>query len=185
MKNFYLSLTIIALTAFCVSACKSKTAESTEKAEKTEVTASVNLTPENLKALIDADWDAVPQTLLDSMGIKVLKSFKEEAKDAQCDNLQYYYGKGASVELDKDGQPTKITADDEHAVVIYLTAESVANGTIAFRSETDYNDFVKKAQKKAGGEEEGLEFEEQGNNAEDMTGYEAGKWFFVNFTNDK
>ncbi len=185
MKKIILSLTITALAAFCVSACKPKTAEPTEKAESTKATTTVNLTSDNLKSLIDADdWGAVPQALLDSMGIKMLNSFKQEVKDAQCDVLQYYYGKGASVELDKEGELTKVTANDEHAVVLYLTAESVAYGTIAFRSEADYNDFVKKVTQKPG-TEEGLEFEAQGKNTEEMTGYEAGKWFIVGFTNDK
>lgn len=188
MKKVFLSLTIVALAAIGMSACKSKTAEPTDKAEKAETTAAVNITSENLAALIDADWDAVPQTLLDSMGIKVLKSFKEEAKEAQCDNVQYYYGKGATVEIDEEGITKKVTADDNHAVVIHLTAESVASGYIAFRSEADYNDFMKKAPKKTG-EEEGLEFEFNGNGDEAdwlwSSGYEKGKWYIVEFINDK
>ena len=180
---------ILALAAIVmVSACKSKPAENTEQPKETAV---VNLHPEDLEVLVNADWDAVPQGLLNNIGIKPLNSFKQEVKDAQCDNLQYYYGNGASVELDKEGQPVKIASDDENAVVVYLTAESVAYGTIAFRNEADYNEFMKKANaikesKEKAGEELDMEFEGKGKNTEgDETGYEKDKWYFVYFTYNK
>ena len=134
-KNAILSVIVLAVVVM-MSACKSKPADNAN-AEQQESTTTAALTPEGLISLVNAEWDAVPQDLLDSMGVKALKSFKEEVKDAQVDNLQYYFGRGASVELDNEGQPVKITADDENAIVIYLTAESVAYGSIAFRSEAD------------------------------------------------
>ena len=188
MKNKFLfsiiSLDIVAM----VSACKSKPAEPAEKSDDAAKTELVSITPENIVALVDAEWDAVPQDLLDNMGVKALKSFKEEVKDAQCDNLQYYFGRGASVELDKEGQPVKIAADEENAVVIYLTAESAAYGTIAFSSEADYDEFMKKADafKEKAGEEPDMEFTANGKNTEgDNPGYEKDKWFFVDFTSNK
>ena len=189
MKNkFLFSIISLAIVAM-VSACKSKPAEPAEKSDDAAKTELVCLTPENIEALVNADWDAVPQELLDSMGIKALKSFKEEVKDAQCDNMQYYFGRGASVELDNEGQPVKITADDDNAIVIYLTAESVAYGSIAFRSEADYNEFVKKTEsvnKENADEEASFEFTDSGKNTEgDTPGFEKDKWFFVDFTSDK
>lgn len=187
MKNKFL-FTIISLAIVAMmSACKSKPADNAN-AEQQEGAATAALTPEGLISLVNAEWDAVPQDLLDSMGVKALKSFKEEVKDAQVDNLQYYYGRGASVELDNEGQPVKITADDENAIVIYLTAESVAYGSIAFRSEADYNEFMKKANafSEKAGEEPEMEFTDSGKNTEeDNPGFEKDKWFFVDFTSNK
>ena len=185
-KNAILSVIVLAVVVM-MSACKSKPADNAN-AEQQESAATAILTPEGLISLVNAEWDAVPQDLLDSMGVKVLKSFKEEVKDAQVDNLQYYYGRGASVELDNEGQPVKITADDENAVVIYLTAESVAYGSIAFRSEADYNEFMKKANafSEKAGEEPEMEFTDSGKNTEeDNPGFEKDKWFFVDFTSNK
>ncbi len=188
-NSFYAVLAVVALAV--MAACKSKQAEPAEaqKAEQTVTSEPLRLAPEHLVALIDADWDAVPQDLLDKMGMKALKSFKKEFKEAQVDNLQYYFGRGASVELDNEGQPVKITAENENAVVLYLTAESVAYGTIAFRSEADYNEFMKKtgAKAKDNAEEEiVIEYEGKGmNTAGDEPGYEKGKWFFVRYIADK
>lgn len=187
MKNkFFFSIISLAIVAM-MSACKSKPADNAN-AEQQESAATAVLTPEGLISLVNAEWDAVPQDLLDSMGIKALKSFKQEVKDAQVDNLQYYFGRGASVELDNEGQPVKITADDENAIVIYLTAESVAYGSIAFRSEADYNEFMKKANafSEKAGEEPEMEFTESGKNTEeDNPGFEKDKWFFVDYTYNK
>lgn len=190
MKKTSLFLAFIALAlVMSFSACNSnsKPAESTENTETAPKEASVSISPENIEALVDADWDSIPQQLLDTMGIKALQSFKQEAKEAQVDNLQYYYGTGATVELDKEGQPVKITADNDNAVVIYLTAESVAYGTIAFSNEADYNDFMKKVEAKGKAqEEEGFEYEGKGKNTKgEEAGYEKDKWFFVSFTADK
>lgn len=187
MKNKILFAVISLAIVAMMSACKSKPADNTN-AEQQESTATAALTPEGLISLVNAEWDAVPQDLLDSMGVKVLKSFKEEVKDAQVDNLQYYFGRGASVELDSEGQPVKITADDENAIVIYLTAESVAYGSIAFRSEADYNEFMKKAEafSEKAGEEPDMEFTGNGKNTEDENpGYEKDKWFFVDYIYNK
>ena len=185
-KTAILSVIVLAVVVM-MSACKSKPADNAN-AKQQENAATAALTPEGLISLVNAEWDAVPQDLLDSMGVKVLKSFKEEVKDAQVDNLQYYYGRGASVELDNEGQPVKITADDENAIVIYLTAESVAYGSIAFRSEADYNEFMKKANafSEKAGEEPEMEFTDSGKNTEeDNPGFEKDKWFFVDFTSNK
>jgi len=187
MKNKILFAVISLAIVAMMSACKSKPADNTN-AEQQESTATAALTPEGLISLVNAEWDAVPQDLLDSIGVKTLKSFKEEVKDAQVDNLQYYFGRGASVELDNEGQPVKITADDENAIVIYLTAESVAYGSIAFRSEADYNEFMKKANafSEKAGEEPEMEFTDSGKNTEeDNPGFEKDKWFFVDFTSNK
>ena len=185
-KNAILSVIVLAVVVM-MSACKSKPADNAN-AEQQESTTTAALTPEGLISLVNADWDAVPQGLLDSMGVKVLNTFKKEEKEAQVDNLQYYYGRGASVELDSEGQPVKITADDENAIVIYLTAESVAYGSIAFRSEADYNEFMKKANafSEKAGEEPEMEFTDSGKNTEeDNPGFEKDKWFFVDFTSNK
>ncbi|MBQ6204966.1 MAG: hypothetical protein IJK46_12850 [Prevotella sp.] len=185
-KNAILSVIVLAVVVM-MSACKSKPAGNTN-AEQQESTTTAALTPEGLISLVNAEWDAVPQDLLDSMGVKVLNTFKKEEKEAQVDNLQYYYGRGASVELDNEGQPVKITADSENAIVIYLTAESVAYGVIAFRSEADYNEFMKKANafSEKAGEEPEMEFTGNGKNTEDDNpGYEKDKWFFVDFTSNK
>ena len=188
-KNAIISMIVLAVIVM-MSACKSKPTDNAnaEQPKDTDTTAVASITPENMVALVNAEWDAVPQDLLDAMGIKVLKSFKEEVKEAQNDNLQYYFGRGASVELDNEGQPVKITADDENAIVIYLTAESVAYGSIAFRSEADYNEFMKKANafSEKAGEEPEMEFTESGKNTEeDIPGFEKDKWFFVDFTSNK
>ena len=180
---------IIALAAtVMVCACKAKPAENVEQ-PKDAVTA---FAPENLVTIINSDWAAVPQELLDAMGMKTLKAFKQEVKDAQCDNLQYYYGKGATVELDEEGQPVAIASDDDNAIVIHLTAESAAYGTIAFRNEADYNEFRKKAEafkeNVKEGEEPELEFTGAGKNTEDekqMPGYEKDKWYIVDFISNK
>lgn len=185
-KNAILSVIVLAMVVM-MSACKSKPADNTNAGQQ-ESAATAILTPEGLISLVNADWDAVPQDLLDSMGVKALKSFKQEAKEAQVDNLQYYFGRGASVELDNEGQPVKITADSENAIVIYLTAESVAYGSIAFRSEADYNEFMKKANafSEKAGEEPEMEFTDSGKNTEeDNPGFEKDKWFFVDFTSNK
>ena len=187
MKNKFLFTVISLAIVAMMSACKSKPADNAN-AEQQESTATAVLTPEGLISLVNAEWDAVPQDLLDSIGVKTLKSFKEEVKDAQVDNLQYYFGRGASVELDNEGQPVKITADSEDAIVIYLTAESVAYGSIAFRSEADYNEFMKKANafSEKAGEEPEMEFTGSGKNTEeDNPGFEKDKWFFVDFTSNK
>ena len=171
-----------------ISACKAKPAETPEPPKEVPV---LNITPENLVALVDAEWNAVPQDLLDAMGVKPLNSFFQEVKDAQCDVQHYYYGNGASVELDKDGQLVKVNSDDDNGVVVYLTAESVAYGTIAFRNEYEYDQFMKKANeikeaKEKAGEELDMEFEGIGKNTEgNETGYEKDKWYFVNFTYNK
>lgn len=183
MKKY--TMIMIAVAAFIFAACNSKPAANQEKAETTETAATASVTPEKIKALVDAEWDSVPQAVLDDLGFKALKLFKQEVKDAQCDNLQYYFGKGASVELDNEGQLTKSAADDDNAIIVHITAESVAYGSIAFRNEADYNDFVKKIEGiKPNEEGEGMEFEAIGKDPE-MNGYEKDKWFFVNFTNDK
>ena len=187
MKNKFLITVISLAIVTMMSACKSKPADNAN-AEQQESTTTAALTPEGLISLVNAEWDAVPQDLLDSMGVKVLNTFKKEEKEAQVDNLQYYYGRGASVELDNEGQPVKITADDENAIVIYLTAESVAYGSIAFRSEADYNEFMKKANafSEKAGEEPEMEFTDSGKNTEeDNPGFEKDKWFFVDFTSNK
>ncbi len=176
---------MIAVAAFVFAACQPKQPANQETAKTTETAAAASVTPEKIKALVDAEWDSVPQAVLDDLGFKALKLFKQEVKDAQCDNLQYYFGKGASVELDNEGQLTKSTADDENAIIVHLTAESVAYGSIAFRNEADYNEFAKKAEaSKPKVEGEGMEYEAVGKDPE-MSGYEADKWFFVIFTNDK
>ena len=185
-KNAILSVIVLAVVVM-MSACKSKPADNAN-AEQQESAATAALTPEGLISLVNAEWDAVPQDLLDSMGVKVLNTFKKEEKEAQVDNLQYYYGRGASVELDNEGQPVKITADSENAIVIYLTAESVAYGSIAFRSEADYNEFMKKAEafSEKAGEEPDMEFTGNGKNTEDENpGYEKDKWFFVDYIYNK
>ena len=185
-KNAILSVIVLAVVVM-MSACKSKPADNAN-AEQQESAATAILTPEGLISLVNAEWDAVPQDLLDSMGVKVLNTFKKEEKEAQVDNLQYYYGRGASVELDNEGQPVKITADDENAIVIYLTAESVAYGSIAFRSEADYNEFMKKAEafSEKAGEEPEMEFTGSGKNTEEgYPGFEKDKWFIVDYTSDK
>ena len=187
MKKYFLFTVISLAIVAMMSACKSKPADNAN-AEQQESTTTAALTPEGLISLVNAEWDAVPQDLLDSMGVKVLNTFKKEEKEAQVDNLQYYYGRGASVELDSEGQPVKITADDENAIVIYLTAESVAYGSIAFRSEADYNEFMKKANafSEKAGEEPEMEFTDSGKNTEeDNPGFEKDKWFFVDFTSNK
>ena len=188
MKKIAL-LSIIALAVALIS-CKSKTAENADQPkDNTEI--AKGFVPECIETLVNADWDAVPQELLDAMGMKPLNSFKQEVKDAQVDNLQYYFGKGAEVELDNEGHAVKITDKDDDAVVIYLTAESVAYGTIAFRSEADYNEFLKKAQaikesKEKAGQEVEMEFVGIGKNvgSEDR-GYDEGEWYFVEYTYDK
>lgn len=186
MKKSLISMTVVALAAFIMAACESKPAAPKEEAEKTEAVAQTNLTPESIKALIDADWDAVPQELLDTMGIKTLKAFKQEVKEAQNDNLQYYFGQGATVEIDEEGMATKITIDGENAVVIHLTAESVAYGSIAFSNEADYKAFLQKVEAyKANAGEDDIEFADDGKNVDPeggMPGFEAGKWFIVSFT---
>ena len=185
-KNAILSVIVLAVVVM-MSACKSKPADNAN-AEQQESAATAVLTPEGLISLVNAEWDAVPQDLLDSIGVKTLKSFKEEVKDTQVDNLQYYFGRGASVELDNEGQPVKITADSEDAIVIYLTAESVAYGSIAFRSEADYNEFMKKANafSEKAGEEPEMEFTGSGKNTEEgYPGFEKDKWFIVDYTSDK
>lgn len=185
-KNAILSVIVLAVVVM-MSACKSKPADNAN-AEQQESAATAVLTPEGLISLVNAEWDAVPQDLLDSMGVKVLNTFKKEEKEAQVDNLQYYYGRGASVELDNEGQPVKITADSENAIVIYLTAESVAYGSIAFRSEADYNEFMKKANafSEKAGEEPEMEFTGSGKNTEEgYPGFEKDKWFIVDYTSDK
>lgn len=185
-KNAILSVIVLAVVVM-MSACKSKPADNANAGQQ-ESAATAVLTPEGLISLVNADWDAVPQDLLDSMGVKVLNTFKKEEKEAQVDNLQYYYGRGASVELDNEGQPVKITADSENAIVIYLTAESVAYGVIAFRSEADYNEFMKKANafSEKAGEEPEMEFTGSGKNTEEgYPGFEKDKWFIVDYTSDK
>lgn len=187
MKNKFLFTVITLAIVAMMSACKSKPADNANAGQQ-ESTTTAALTPEGLISLVNADWDAVPQGLLDSMGVKVLNTFKKEEKEAQVDNLQYYYGRGASVELDNEGQPVKITADDDNAIVIYLTAESVAYGTIAFSSEADYNEFMKKANafSEKAGEEPEMEFTGSGKNTEeDNPGFEKDKWFIVDYTSDK
>ena len=171
-----------------IYACKAKPAENVEQPKDAVTT----LAPEHLVTLINGDWEAVPQELLDAVGMKTLKAFRQEVKDAQCDNLQYYYGKGATVELNEEGQPVAITSDDDNAVVIHLTAESVAYGTIAFRNEADYNEFLKKAdaykQTLTGEEDLAIEFTGDGKNTgeeKQMQGYENDKWYIVQFIADK
>ena len=188
MKKFAFFSIIALFAAVMISSCKAKPAENVEQ-PKDAVTA---FAPDNLVTLINSDWAAVPQELLDAVGMKTLKAFRQEVKDAQCDNLQYYYGKGATVELDEEGQAVAITSDDDNAVVIHLTAESVAYGTIAFRNEADYNEFLKKAdayrQTLTGNEDLAIEFTGDGKNTGDekqMPGYESGKWYIVNFIADK
>lgn len=190
MKKFAFFSIIALAAAVMVCACKAKPAENVEQPKDAVTT----LAPEHLVTLINGDWEAVPQELLDAMGLKVLKSFRQEVKDAQCDNLQYYYGKGATVELNDEGQPVAITADDDNAIVIHLTAESVAYGTIAFRNEADYNEFMKKADatktvgEKAVEDDVEIEYTGQGKNTEDekqMPGYEKDKWYIVDFTANK
>lgn len=183
MKKY--TMIVIAVTAFIFAACQPKQPANQETAKTTETTAAADVTPEKIEALVNSEWDSVPQAVLDDLGFKALKLFKQEVKDAQCDNLQYYFGKGASVELDNEGQLTKATADDENAIIVHLTAESVAYGSIAFRNEADYNEFAKKVKDiKPNEDGEGMEFEAIGKDPE-MSGYEKDKWFFVNFTNDK
>lgn len=185
-------IAIFSILAFAaivmISACKAKPAETPEPPKEVPV---LNITPENLVALVNAEWNAVPQDLLDAMGVKPLNSFFQEVKDAQCDIQHYYYGNGASVELDKDGQLVKVDSDDDNGVVVYLTAESVAYGTIGFRSEADYNEFLKKAQaikesKEKAGQEVDMEFVGIGKNvgSEDR-GYDEGEWYFVEYTYNK
>jgi len=192
MKKIAIFSFITLATIVMISACKAKTAENTNPEQtKDTVAAVMNLTPENMVALVDADWDAVPQEVLDAMGVKALNSFKKEVKDAQVDNMQYYFGKDAVVELDAEGKPVKIADDNENAVVIHLTAESVAYGTIAFRNEADYNEFMNKANtvkenKDKAGEELEMEFSGLGKNTEaEVPGFEKDKWFLVNFTSNK
>ena len=188
MKKFAIFSIIALAAAVMVCACKAKPAENVEQPKAAVTT----LAPEHLVSLIDADWAAVPQELLDAMGLKTLKAFKQEVKDAQCDNLQYYYGKGATVELNEEGQPVAITSDDDNAVVIHLTAESVAYGTIAFKNEADYNEFLKKAdaykQTLTGEEDLAVEYTGEGKNTgeeKQMPGYENDKWYIVEFIADK
>ena len=105
MKKIAL-LSIIALAVALIS-CKSKTAENADQPkDNTEIVKG--FVPECIETLVNADWDAVPQELLDAMGMKPLNSFKQEVKDAQVDNLQYYFGKGAEVELDNEGHAGRI-----------------------------------------------------------------------------
>lgn len=188
MKKFAIFSIIALAAAVMVCACKAKPAENVEQPKDAVTT----LAPEHLVTLINGDWEAVPQELLDAMGLKVLKSFRQEVKDAQCDNLQYYYGKGATVELNDEGQPVAITSDDDNAVVIHLTAESVAYGTIAFKNEADYNEFLKKAEayknNLKGDEDLAIEFTGDGKNTgeeKQMQGYENDKWYIVEFIADK
>ena len=195
-KNAIFTLITLAVIVM-LYACNAKPADNTNPEQQnteqkdSSASAKVNITPENMVALVNADWDAVPNELLNSMGIKPLKSFKEEAKEAQNDNLQYYFGNGATVELDKEGEPIKIAAENDNAIVIYLTAESVAYGTIAFANEADYNEFMKKADankkdKEKANEELEIEFEGRGKNTEgDDQGYEKDKWFFIDYTSNK
>ena len=188
MKKYAIFSIIALAAAVMIYACKAKPAENVEQPTETTVTA---FAPENLVTLINSDWAAVPQELLDAVGMKTLKAFRQEVKDAQCDNLQYYYGKGATVELNEEGQPVAITSDDDNAVDIHLTAESAAYGTIAFRNEYEYDQFMKKANeikeaKEKAGEELDMEFEGIGKNTEgNEAGYEKDKWYFVNFTYNK
>ena len=194
MKKNSIFVILSALVIFLVAACQSTPSTGKDSQEKDTVAAAggetpareapVSVTPEKIQALVDADWDSVPQTMLDDLGFKVLKKFKEEAKDAQCDNMQYYFGRGAAVELDGEGQLTKSTAESDNAIIVYITAESVAYGSIAFRSEADFNDFKVKVEAMKPVGEDAMEFEPVGKDPE-QKGYEADKWFFVNFTNSK
>ncbi|MBP5391792.1 MAG: hypothetical protein J6Y40_06930 [Bacteroidales bacterium] len=188
MKKYAIFSIIALAAAVMIYACKAKPAENVEQPKDAVTT----LAPEHLVTLINGDWEAVPQELLDAVGMKTLKAFRQEVKDAQCDNLQYYYGKGATVELNEEGQPVAITSDDDNAVVIHLTAESVAYGTIAFRNEADYNEFLKKAdaykQTLTGEEDLAIEFTGDGKNTgeeKQMQGYENDKWYIVQFIADK
>ena len=140
MKKHLLSLAAISLAIVLAAACKAKPADNPEPA-KPEI---ANITPEYMTAFLVADSDTAP-AYLDSMGIKKLNYFFEEGGPyAQCDNEQFYYGRGAKVELNENGGTSKITPEDEHAVVIHVGGEGTVNGYFAFRSEEDYNNFVSK-----------------------------------------
>ena len=59
MKKY--TMIMIAVAAFIFAACDSKPAANQEKAETTETAAAASVTPEKIKALVDAEWDSVPQ----------------------------------------------------------------------------------------------------------------------------
>lgn len=140
MKKHLLSLAAISLAIVLTAACKAKPADTPEPA-KTEI---ANITAEYMTAFLVADDDTAP-AYLDSMGIKRLNYFYEEGgPGAQCPNEHSYYGRGAKVELNENGGITKLTPEDENAVVIHVGGEGTVNGYFAFRSEEDYNNFVNK-----------------------------------------
>ena len=182
-----LSKSIIALAALSMLACKPKASEPTETTESTETTETtvtttpLNLTPENLKALVYAEtWNPAPQALLDDMGVKQLEAFEQEMENAQCDNISYYYGKGVSLELNEHGGLKKVAVNADDAVIIHLTAESMAQGYIAFHSKADYEAFLKKTKGKTN-EQMGLEYEDEGTDAEWIDALEQGKWYLISF----
>ncbi len=185
-KKLSLSKTIIALAALSMLACKPKASEPTETAEATEketseTTTPLNLTPANLKALVYSEtWNPAPQALLDDMGVKQMDAFEQKQENAQCDNIQYYYGKGVKLKLNEHGGLKKVTTSADDAVIIHLTAESMAQGYIAFRNEADYKAFLKKTEGKTS-EEMGLEYEDEGTEIDWIEALEQGKWFLVSF----
>ena len=178
---------IIALAALSMLACKPKasepttTTEPTETTETTVTTTPLNLTPDNLKALVYSEvWNPAPQALLDDMGVKQLEAFEQEQEDAQCDNISYYYGKGVALELNENGGLKKVTVNADDAVIIHLTAESMAQGYIAFHSKADYEAFLKKTKGKTN-EQMGMEYEDEGTVTDWIDALEQGKWHLISF----
>jgi hypothetical protein len=181
MKKHLLSLAVIALAIVLAAACKEKPAENPEPVKPASITA------EHFTAFLVTEPEKA-QAFLDSMGIKKLNYFFEEGgPGAQCDNEQSYYGRGAVVELTEDGGTSKITPEDEHAVVIHVGGEGTVNGYFAFRSEEDYNNFISKLPKIDEETQEApwLEVEPKGNgDANDWlwdSGFEKGKWYIAEF----
>jgi PBP1b-binding outer membrane lipoprotein LpoB len=74
MKKY--TMIMIAVAAFVFAACQPKQPANQETAKTTETAAAASVTPEKIKALVDAEWDSVPQAVLDDLGFKALKLFK-------------------------------------------------------------------------------------------------------------
>lgn len=182
MKKHLLSLAAISLAIVLAAACKAKPADNPEPVKP------ANITAEQFTAFLVAEPEK-NQVFLDSMGIEKLNYFFEAGGPTdQCDNEHFYYGRGAKVELNEDGGTSKVTPEDEHAVVIHIGGEGTVCGYIAFRSEEDYNNFISKLPQIDKENPEvypWLDVEAHGNgDANDwlwMSCYEKGKWYIAEY----
>lgn len=174
MKKLLLSVATVAMAVLLVS-CKEKPAQ-TQELE----TITFNITPDNLTQLA-LNYGGDVKNILDSMGIKELNHFfKEGGPNAQCDNEQFYYGLGTTLELNDVGGTTKANLEAKNAVIIHLSSEGPVCGYMLFHSEEDYNNFVKMIPQEVTQEADYLEFEPKGNDTSWMEGFEEG-WYLVDF----